>query len=247
MHSVFSQVIRIAETPSLLNKLIMKILLIEDEVKVSAFIKKGLEEQSYEVEVAFDGAIGKRLALYNKYDVLIMDVNMPQINGFDLARILREEGITTPILMLTAFGTTNDKIAGFDAGADDYLVKPFEFRELLARLKSLYKRSGDHVQKGKKLSILDLELDLDDRSVKRGVKKIDLTAKEFSLLEYFLRNKGRVISRVDIAEKVWDLKFDTGTNVIDVYVNFLRKKIDKDFDKKLIHTMVGMGYIMKEE
>jgi DNA-binding response OmpR family regulator len=225
----------------------MKILLVEDEAKVAAFIKKGLEEQSYEVEVAFDGAIGKRLALYNQYDIMILDVNMPQINGFDLAKIIRNEGITTPILMLTAFGTTDDKITGFDAGADDYLVKPFEFRELLARLKSLYKRSGDTIQKGKKLTILDLELDLDEKSVKRAGKKIDLTAKEFGLLEYFLRNKGKVISRVDIAEKVWDLKFDTGTNVIDVYVNFLRKKIDKDFDKKLIHTMVGMGYIMKEE
>ena len=149
--------------------------------------------------------------------------------------------------MLTAFGTTDDKITGFDAGADDYLVKPFEFRELLARLKSLHKRAGDTVAKGKKMSILDLELDVDEKSVKRGEKKIDLTAKEFALLEYFLRNKGKVISRVDIAEKVWDLKFDTGTNVIDVYINFLRKKIDKDFDKKLIHTMVGMGYIMKVE
>lgn len=226
----------------------MKILLVEDEAKVAAFIKKGLEEQSFEVDVAFDGAMGKRLALHNQYDVMIMDVNMPQINGFELVKIIRQEGITTPILMLTAFGTTDDKITGFDAGADDYLVKPFEFRELLARIKSLHKRTGENtVHKGKKLVILDLELDLDEKSVKRAGKKIDLTAKEFALLEYFLRNKGKVISRVEIAEKVWDLKFDTGTNVIDVYINFLRKKIDKDFDKKLIHTMVGMGYIMKED
>jgi len=226
----------------------MKILLVEDEAKVAAFIKKGLEEQAFEVDVAFDGAMGKRLALYNQYDVMIMDVNMPQINGFELVKIIRLEGITTPILMLTAFGTTDDKVTGFDAGADDYLVKPFEFRELLARIKSLHKRTGENtVHKGKKLVILDLELDLDEKSVKRAGKKIDLTAKEFALLEYFLRNKGKVISRVEIAEKVWDLKFDTGTNVIDVYINFLRKKIDKDFDKKLIHTMVGMGYIMKED
>lgn len=226
----------------------MRILVVEDEAKVAAFIKKGLEEQEFEVEVAFDGAIGKRLALHNIYDVIIMDVNMPQINGFELVKIIRQEGITTPILMLTAFGTTDDKITGFDAGADDYLVKPFEFRELLARIKSLHKRTGENtVHKGKKLVILDLELDLDEKSVKRAGKKIDLTAKEFALLEYFLRNKGKVISRVEIAEKVWDLKFDTGTNVIDVYINFLRKKIDKDFDKKLIHTMVGMGYIMKED
>lgn len=225
----------------------MKILLVEDDVKVAEFIKKGLIEQSFEVEVAYDGAMGKRLALQQQYDVIISDVNMPQINGFDLVKIIRNEGVTTPILLLTAFGTTDDKITGFEAGADDYLVKPFEFRELLVRLKSLHKRSGDQSQSAKILKINDLELDLDKKTVVRAGQKIELTAKEFSLLEYFLRNKGKVISRVDIAEKVWDLKFDTGTNVIDVYINFLRKKIDKDFDKKLIHTMVGMGYVMREE
>jgi DNA-binding response OmpR family regulator len=224
----------------------MKILLVEDDVKVAEFIKKGLIEQSFEVEVAYDGAMGKRLALQQQYDVIISDVNMPQINGFDLVKIIRNEGVTTPILLLTAFGTTDDKITGFEAGADDYLVKPFEFRELLVRLKSLHKRSGDQSQSAKILKINDLELDLDKKTVVRAGQKIELTAKEFSLLEYFLRNKGKVISRVDIAEKVWDLKFDTGTNVIDVYINFLRKKIDKDFDKKLIHTMVGMGYVMRE-
>ena len=225
----------------------MKILLVEDDVKVAEFIKKGLLEQSFEVEVAYDGAMGKRLALQQQYDVIISDVNMPQINGFDLVKIIRNEGVSTPILLLTAFGTTDDKITGFEAGADDYLVKPFEFRELLVRLKSLHKRSGDQSQSAKILKINDLELDLDKKTVVRAGQKIELTAKEFSLLEYFLRNKGKVISRVDIAEKVWDLKFDTGTNVIDVYINFLRKKIDKDFDKKLIHTMVGMGYVMREE
>ena len=225
----------------------MRILLVEDDVKVAEFIKKGLLEQSFEVEVAYDGAMGKRLALQQQYDVIISDVNMPQINGFDLVKIIRNEGVTTPILLLTAFGTTDDKITGFEAGADDYLVKPFEFRELLVRLKSLHKRSGDQSQSAKILKINDLELDLDKKTVVRAGQKIELTAKEFSLLEYFLRNKGKVISRVDIAEKVWDLKFDTGTNVIDVYINFLRKKIDKDFDKKLIHTMVGMGYVMREE
>lgn len=225
----------------------MRILLVEDDVKVAEFIKKGLIEQSFEVEVAYDGAMGKRLALQQQYDVIISDVNMPQINGFDLVKIIRNEGVTTPILLLTAFGTTDDKITGFEAGADDYLVKPFEFRELLVRLKSLHKRSGDQSQSAKILKINDLELDLDKKTVVRAGQKIELTAKEFSLLEYFLRNKGKVISRVDIAEKVWDLKFDTGTNVIDVYINFLRKKIDKDFDKKLIHTMVGMGYVMREE
>lgn len=225
----------------------MKILVVEDEPKVASFIQKGLEEQAYEVEVAFDGFIGQKMALSSAYDVIILDVNLPQINGIEVCRTLRNNRLKTPILMLTAFGTTDDKITGFDAGADDYLVKPFEFRELLARLKALHKRSSNANNSGSILRVMDLELNTDDKTVRRGEKKIDLTAKEFGLLEYFIRNKGKVVSRVDIAEKVWEITFDTGTNVIDVYVNFLRKKIDKDFDKKLIHTVVGMGYILKEE
>jgi DNA-binding response OmpR family regulator len=225
----------------------MKILVVEDEPKVASFIQKGLEEQAYEVEVAFDGFIGQKMALSNAYDVIILDVNLPQINGIEVCRTLRNNRLKTPILMLTAFGTTDDKITGFDAGADDYLVKPFEFRELLARLKALHKRSSNTNNSGSILRVMDLELNTDDKTVRRRDKKIDLTAKEFGLLEYFIRNKGKVVSRVDIAEKVWEITFDTGTNVIDVYVNFLRKKIDKDFDKKLIHTVVGMGYILKEE
>lgn len=225
----------------------MKILVVEDEPKLAAYVKKGLEEQSYEVEVAFDGMMGKRMALSNAYDVIIMDVNLPKMNGFDVATALREEKLKTPILMLTALGTMEDKLTGFDAGADDYLVKPFEFRELLARLRALYKRSSEGPLQATILKIADLELNLDDKTVKRVGKKLDLTAKEFSLLEYFMRNRGRVVSRVDIAEKVWEINFDTGTNVIDVYVNFLRKKVDKDFPVKLIHTVVGMGYIMKED
>ncbi len=225
----------------------MKILIVEDEPKLAAHVKKGLEEQSYEVEVAFDGAMGKRMALSNCYDVIIMDVNLPKMNGFDVATALREAKLKTPILMLTALGTMEDKLTGFDSGADDYLVKPFEFRELLARLRALYKRSSEAPLQATVLKIADLELNLGDKTVKRGGKKLDLTAKEFSLLEYFMRNRGRVVSRVDIAEKVWEINFDTGTNVIDVYVNFLRKKVDKNFPVKLIHTVVGMGYIMKEE
>ncbi|MFN0048951.1 MAG: response regulator [Cytophagales bacterium] len=226
----------------------MKILIVEDEPKVASFIKKGLEEQAYIVEQAFDGAIGKKMAMSNVYDLLILDVNLPGINGFDLCRILRAHGIKTPILMLTALGTTDDKVVGFDAGADDYLVKPFEFRELLARIKALHKRSSsDLAQVANVLKISDLELDLDQKIAIRQGHKIDLTAKEFALLEYFLRNKGKVVSRIDIAEKVWEINFDTGTNVIDVYVNFLRKKVDKDYAKRLIHTVVGMGYILKED
>jgi len=229
------------------KKIRMKILIVEDEPKVASFIKKGLEEQAYEVDVAFDGLIGKKLVLSNPYDLVVLDVNLPLINGFELCRIIRENQLRVPVLMLTALGAVDDKISGFDAGADDYLLKPFEFRELLARIRALIKRSTEVSQQANLLKVDDLTLNLDDKSVKRSDKKIELTAKEFSLLEYLMRNRGRVVSRVDIAEKVWEISFDTGTNVIDVYVNFLRKKIDKDFPKKLIHTVVGMGYILREE
>ena len=225
----------------------MKILVVEDEPKLAGFIKRGLEEQSWEVEIAYDGRMGKSLARTSSYDVLVLDVNLPVINGFDLAQQLREEGLNTPILMLTALGTVDDKLQGFESGADDYLVKPFEFREFIARVKVLGKRNstGDKLQHSLKLA--DLELNLDEKIAHRGGQRIDLTAKEFALLEYLMRNRGRVVSRVDIAEKVWDIHFDTGTNVIDVYINFLRKKVDKDQPVKLIHTVVGMGYIFKEE
>ncbi|MGK7389214.1 MAG: winged helix-turn-helix domain-containing protein [Candidatus Cyclobacteriaceae bacterium M2_1C_046] len=226
-----------------------KILIIEDEPKVADFIKRGLEENKFIAEIAFDGRIGKSMALSGSFSAIILDVNLPQINGFDLCKMLREAGLKIPILMLTALGTLEDKLSGFDAGADDYLQKPFEFQELLARLKALLKRSSGpqgQVLKDKIIRIADLEIDPDRKSVKRGGKNIDLTAKEFVLLEYLARNKGRVVSRVDIAERVWDIDFDTGTNVIDVYINFLRKKIDREFEKKLIHTHIGMGYVLKE-
>lgn len=226
---------------------VMKILVVEDEPKLASFVKKGLEEQSCEVDVAFDGQIGRTLALSNNYDVIVLDINLPRINGLDLAQALRYEQIKTPILMLTAMGSVDDKLAGFEAGADDYLVKPFEFRELMARLRALYKRGSDTSAQVSTLKVADLELDLNEKVARRGDKRVELTAKEFGLLEYLMRNRGRVVSRVDIAEKVWDIHFDTGTNVIDVYVNFLRKKIDKDFPTKLIHTVIGMGYMLKDE
>jgi two-component system, OmpR family, copper resistance phosphate regulon response regulator CusR len=225
----------------------MKILVIEDEPKLAGFIKKGLEEQSWEVEVAFDGRMGKYLALGSPFDIIVMDVNLPLINGFDLTQQLRESGVSTPVLLLTALGTVEDKLQGFDSGADDYLVKPFEFRELIARLKALTKRYSTSDSNHHSLVLADLELDLDEKIAFRGGQRIDLTAKEFALLEYLMRNRNRVVSRVDIAEKVWDIRFDTGTNVIDVYINFLRKKVDKDHAIKLIHTVVGMGYIFKVE
>ena len=221
----------------------MKILIIEDEPKVVEFLKKGLEEQGYDTDVAFDGQMGERFALKNHYDILIIDVVLPYKNGFEICKSVREVNQQVPILMLTALGTTDDKIMGFDSGADDYLVKPFEFKELLARIKSLTKRASGIIQSSHVIKVADLELDIDKRTVSRNGKVMELTAKEFSLLEFLIKNKGRVVSRVDIAEKVWDITFDTGTNVVDVYINILRKKIDKDFEKKLIHTKIGMGYI----
>jgi two-component system, OmpR family, copper resistance phosphate regulon response regulator CusR len=224
----------------------MKILIVEDEPKVASFIKKGLEENHYEVETAYDGLLAEKLAAQYKFDLFILDLIIPGINGLELCKRLKKKNSGIPVMMLTALGTTDDKIIGFEAGADDYLVKPFEFRELLARVKVLLKKTDQTHETLNVLAVGDLELDLDKKIARRAGKNIDLTAKEFSLLEYFMRNKGRILSRNDIAEKVWDANFDFGTNVVDVYVNFLRKKIDKGFDDKLIHTKVGFGYIFGE-
>lgn len=223
----------------------MKILIIEDEVKTVQSIKQGLEEHQWDVDVAYDGTMGFQLASREAYSLIISDIILPGINGLELCRKLREANVSTPILMLTALGTTDDKIVGLDAGADDYLVKPFEFRELMARVRALTRRHTDVGQTANLLKLADLELDPDAKKVVRAGKEITLTAKEFQLLEYFLRHQGRVISKVELAEKLWDLTFDTGTNIIEVYINFLRKKIDKDFDPKLLHTQIGMGYVLK--
>lgn len=225
----------------------IKILLVEDEKKIASALKKGLEEQGFDVQEAYDGAMGEKLFLNYPFDIVILDINLPGINGYTLSRIIRRQNHAIPILMLTALGTVDDKLEGFEAGADDYLVKPFEFKELLARIKTLLKRTVKGFSAGSILRIADLEMNLDSKEVIRAGNKITLTAKEFQLLEYLIRNKGRVLSRADIAGQVWDIGFDTGTNVIDVYINFLRKKIDKDYSPKLIHTQIGMGYIMKEE
>ena len=221
----------------------MKILIVEDEPKVAAFIKKGLEESQYETDLAYDSVFAEKLARQYNYNLFILDIILPGIGGLELCRKFKTLFPATPVLMLTALGTTDDKLAGFDAGANDYLVKPFEFREMLARVKVLIKTADPLQESVNRLIVADLELDLDKKSARRGSSVIDLTAKEFSLLEYFMRNTGRVLSRNDIAEKVWDISFDFSTNVVDVYVNFLRKKIDKGFDKKLIRTKVGFGYI----
>jgi DNA-binding response OmpR family regulator len=225
----------------------MKVLIVDDEIKVTSFIKKGLEEYGLEADVALDPDTARKKLAAGKYHVIILDVNLPQMSGFELCKLIRQQDEIIPILMLTAMGTTNDKLTGFDAGADDYLVKPFEFGELMARLRALYKRSRHIRVESDVLKIADLELNLTTKMVKRGNKKVDLTAREMALLEFFLRNQSRAIPRNEIAEKVWDVSFDTGTNVVDVYINYLRKKIDKDFTPKLIHTITGLGYIFKAE
>jgi DNA-binding response OmpR family regulator len=223
-----------------------KILLVEDEPKVAAFIKKGLEENDFAVDVSHDGLEGKNMALSKQYGIVVLDVNLPSMSGFEISREIRAAKKQMPILMLTALGTTDDKVSGFESGADDYLVKPFEFRELLMRIRALAKRAQMHPDQENVVTVGDLSISFLNKNVTRASRLIELTAKEFSLLHFLAVNKGRVVSRQEIAEHVWDVNFDTGTNVIDVYVNFLRKKIDRDFPVKLIHTYVGMGYVMKE-
>jgi two-component system, OmpR family, copper resistance phosphate regulon response regulator CusR len=224
-----------------------KILVIEDEQKIADTLKTGLTENGYYVEVAYDGKIGERLFLSHDFNLVILDINLPGINGYDLCKLIRSRNADIPIIMLTALSTLNDKIEGYDAGADDYMVKPFEFRELLVKIRVLLKRTmSQHIPVGNVLQADDLSMNLDSKEVKRGGDSINLTAKEFQLLEYLLRNKNRVVSRADIAINVWDIDFDTNTNVIDVYISYLRNKIDKPYSQKLIQTYVGMGYILKE-
>lgn len=228
----------------------MRILLIEDDQRVAELIRRGLEEYGFVPTLAYDGLLGKKLALQNTYDLIITDIVLPKIDGLELCKDIRRVKPDIPIIMLTALGTTDDKVEGFDAGADDYLVKPFEMRELLVRIRALLKRNlkppGGSAGGGA-LRYADLEMNLNTKVAKRGGREISLTPKEFKLLEYMLQNPERVLSRVEIAEKVWDTHFDTGTNFIDVYINYLRKKIDRDFEKKLIHTKSGMGFILKSE
>lgn len=225
----------------------MKVLLIEDEPKMVSSLKRGLEENLIEVDAALDGKSGRKLAEANDYSVIISDVMMPEMNGLDLLRSLRESGNRTPVILLTALDQTDDKVSGFEAGADDYLSKPFEFRELLMRVKALARRPVDTYQASPVLRFSDIEMNLDTKEFCRGGKRIPLTPREFALMEFLLRNPGRVISKTEISERVWNLDFDTGTNVIEVYVNFLRKKVDKGFPVKLIHTQFKTGYVLREE
>jgi two-component system, OmpR family, copper resistance phosphate regulon response regulator CusR len=222
------------------------ILIVEDEQRLAEIMKKQLEESCFRVDIAFDGYIGKEMAERNKYNLIILDVNLPLVNGYDLCKEIRAANKNIPVIMLTAMGTPDNKVAGFEAGADDYVIKPFDFRELLARI-NVFLRRPDIINTTEKLRIADLEMDLSTKTVRRADKKIDLTAKESSLLEMFLKNQGKLLTREFIIESVWGIDFDPSTNIIDVYVNYLRKKIDKDYEPKLIRTKFGFGFYCNEK
>jgi len=225
----------------------INILIVEDEQRLADILKKQLEESGFNAEIAYDGYVGKQLVERNKYNLIILDINLPLINGYDLCQEIRKTNSNIPIIMLTAFGTFNNKIAGFDVGADDYIVKPFDFRELLARVNVFIRRSDSNVMNPEKIGIADLEMDLNTKTVTRASKKIDLTAKESLLLETFLKNKNKLLTREFIIEQVWGIEFDPNTNIIDVYINYLRKKIDKDFEPKIIHTKFGFGFYCSDK
>ncbi len=222
----------------------MRLLVVEDQKKMAQFIRKGLVEAGYSVDVAESGTAAESLASENPYDLVILDVMLPDQNGFDTARHLRSDGYAGPVLMLTALAGTKDKVHGLDAGADDYLTKPFAFEELLARVRALLRRKSSGTDS--KLNFADIEMDLLRRKGMRAGKEIQLTAKEFALLEFLMRNADRPVSRTLISEHVWDVHFDSDSNVIDVYINILRKKIDTPFKSKLIHTVVGVGYVLRQ-
>jgi DNA-binding response OmpR family regulator len=223
----------------------MNILLIEDESKVAAFIKKGLEEQFHKVTIAYDGNMGRKLALESDFELIILDAVLPELSGFDVCKQIRQFKKELPILMLSALGTVGDKVKGLESGADDYLTKPFHFEELLARIKALDRRRSATLP-GTIYQVADLQMDCYRKTVTRGGKVILLTVKEFVLLEVLMYNKNRVLSRTYIAESVWGINFDRGTNLIDVYINYLRAKIDKGYPTQLIQTVIGMGYMIKD-
>jgi heavy metal response regulator len=223
----------------------MRILVVEDEQKVASFIKRGLEEEGYAVDVAADGEEGLAIALECVHDLIILDIRLPKMDGLRVLKELRQEKVMTPVLLLTVRATIEDKVLGLDAGADDYLTKPFAFQELVARVRALLRRRAG--VDPAILQVADLTLDPARRTVSRGGERIELSAREFALLDYFMRHPGRVLTRAMIAEHVWDYTFDTTTNVIDVYVNYLRKKIDAGWEPKLLHTVRGVGYVLKAE
>ena len=223
------------------------ILIVEDELRLAEILQKQLQESGFKADVANDGYVGKRMMENAEYDLVVLDINLPLMNGYELCKEIRKKNSKIPIIMLTALGTAENKLIGFEAGADDYVLKPFDFRELLARINVFLKRKNVTIPESRKLSIADFEMDLDRKTATRAGTKIDLTSKEFALMETFLQNKDKLLSREFIIEKVWDMDFETGTNIIDVYVNYLRKKIDKNFEPKIIHTKFGFGFYCSEK
>lgn len=224
----------------------MNLLLVEDEPNVVSVVSRGLAEEGFKISVAPDGIIGLQMAEQNQFDLIILDIMLPGINGLELCKIIKNKKTNVPIIMLTALGTTENVVNGLENGADDYLIKPFKFAELFARIRTVMRRysdvSADHV-----ITVADLRLNLSAKTVTRGGEEISLTATEYRLLEFMAKNKSKILSRIDILESVWDIDFNLGTNVVDVYVNYLRKKIDKQSEQKLIHTAVGLGYVLKEK
>lgn len=224
-----------------------RVLVIEDEVQLAEILQMHLQDSGFLVKVASDGYVGKKLFEKTDFDLIIMDINLPLLNGYELCKEIRKINSKVPVIMLTAFSSTENKLIGFEAGADDYIVKPVDFRELLARMNAILKRTHPDIYPEKILKIADLEMNINTKTVYRSKERIDLTSKEFALLEILLENKYSVISREYILQKVWDLDFETGTNVIDVYINFLRKKIDRDYEPKLIHTKFGFGFYCSDK
>ncbi|WP_199139458.1 response regulator transcription factor [Pedobacter sp. ASV12] len=224
----------------------MNLLLVEDEPNVVSVVSRGLADEGFTVSVAPDGQIGLDMAVNHHFDLVILDIMLPGINGLELCKLIKKAKPNVPIIMLTALGSTENVVKGLDNGADDYLVKPFKFAELFARIRTLLRRYGGQANQDQIINIADLQLNLSAKTVKRNQNEINLTATEYRLLEYMAKNKSKILSRIDILENVWDIDFNLGTNVVDVYVNYLRKKIDKDASQKLIHTAVGLGYVLKE-
>jgi len=224
----------------------MNLLLVEDEPSIVNVVSRGLSEEGFNVSVAPDGLTGEKMALANSFDLVILDIMLPGLNGLELCKIIKKHRPDTPIIMLTALGTTENVVNGLDNGADDYLIKPFKFPELFARIRMLLRRYSGAILQDQLINIADLKINLTAKTVTRAGKEITLTATEYRLLEFMAKNKSKILSRIDILENVWDIDFNLGTNVVDVYVNYLRKKIDKSSTNKLIHTAIGMGYVLKD-
>ncbi|SDF58155.1 Transcriptional regulatory protein, C terminal [Dyadobacter soli] len=224
----------------------MNVLVVEDDVELTQFIQKGLVSEGIAVSTAFDGIIGRTMVNENRFDVVVLDVNLPGVNGFDLCRFIKQNWPAVPVIMLTALGSLDNKVLGFEAGADDYLAKPFAFKELLFRLKALARRHPSRAPRPKRLELLDLAIETDSHKVWRAGERIELTAREYALLEYLMLNQGRVVNRIDLLENVWDVHFNSNTNVVDVYINYLRRKVDRT-EPKLLHTVFGVGYMLGAE